>query len=86
MKKVMVVDDDPENNLSLKVGLEEIDKDVEVMCADSAKECLKLLGEEKIPDIILLDIMMPDINGWEVLATLKKNSKWNISGVKTAKK
>lgn len=75
-KKIMVVDDDPENNLSLKVGLEEMDHDFEVLCVESGKQCYELLNEKKIPDLILLDIMMPNISGWEVFGELKKNSDW----------
>ena len=72
----MVVDDDPENNLSLKVGLEEIDHDFEVICAESGQKCFDMLKDQVKPDLILLDIMMPDINGWEVFGKLKKNSDW----------
>jgi len=75
-KKIMVVDDDPENNLSLKVGLEELDQDFEIICAESGKQCFQFLNNENIPDLILLDLMMPEINGWEVFGELKKNSNW----------
>ena len=76
MKKIMVVDDDPENNLSLKAGLEEMDKTFEVICAESGEECFQLLSEKNIPDLILLDIMMPKMNGWEVFGKLKNNPEW----------
>ena len=74
-KKIMVVDDDPENNISLKAGLEEMDPEYEVMCADSAKQCFEML-DVQIPSLILLDIMMPDVSGWEVIKKLKKSEKW----------
>jgi CheY-like chemotaxis protein len=76
MKKIMVVDDDSENNLSLKAGLEDIDKNFEVFCAESGEQCFQLLSEKKIPDLILLDIMMPEMNGWEVFGKLKNNPEW----------
>jgi len=76
MKKIMVVDDDPENNLSLKIGLEELDNSYEVLCAESGEQCFQLLNDKKIPDLILLDIMMPKISGWEVFGELKNNPEW----------
>ena len=72
----MVVDDDPENNLSLKVGLEELDQSFEVICAESGSQLFKFLNEKEIPDLVLLDIMMPNISGWEVFGKLKKNPEW----------
>lgn len=75
-KKVMVVDDDPDNNISIKAGLEEMDKNIEVLCADSGKECMDMLKNNKVPDIILLDIMMPELCGWEVIGMIKKNEEW----------
>ena len=72
----MVVDDDPENNLSLKVGLEELDQSFEVICAESGSQFFKFLNEKELPDLVLLDIMMPQISGWEVFGELKKNPEW----------
>ena len=72
----MVVDDDPENNLSLKVGLEELDQSFEVICAESGSQLFKFLNEKEIPDLVLLDIMMHNISGWEVFGELKKNPEW----------
>ncbi|MCK4365010.1 MAG: response regulator [Thermoplasmatales archaeon] len=75
-KKIMVVDDDPENNLSLKVGLEELDQSFEVICAESGSQFFQFLNEKELPDLVLLDIMMPNISGWEVFGELKKNPEW----------
>ena len=75
-KKIMVVDDDSAVVLIVKSGIESIDKDYEITTATSGKECLELLKNNKIPDIILLDIMMPEISGWEIYKKLKAHDMW----------
>lgn len=46
------------------------------MGVESGKECLKLLKNNEIPDLILLDIKIPGFSGWDVAAELKSNPKW----------
>ena len=75
-KKVMVVDDDPGVIFTVKRGMEGLDKDYEITTASSGMECLQLLKNNLIPDLILLDILMPDISGWEVYKKLKDNDMW----------
>jgi len=75
-KKIMVVDDDSAVVLIVKSGIESIDKDYEITTATSGKECLELLKNNKIPDLILLDIMMPEISGWEIYKKLKAHDMW----------
>jgi CheY-like chemotaxis protein len=76
-KKIMVVDDEPDQILTVKLILEDLSDEYEVIGADSGMKCLELLKNNKIPDIILLDIMMPGMNGWDVAAEIKKNPIWN---------
>ena len=73
----MVVDDDLSVLISVKIGLEEITSDYNIINVESGKECLKKLKNEELPDLILLDIMMPEMNGWDVAAEIRKNDKWN---------
>jgi two-component system alkaline phosphatase synthesis response regulator PhoP len=75
-KKVMIVDDNPDIVYGVKKGLEIMIGGYEVISANSGKECFELLEKGNIPDIILLDIMMPEINGWDVFAKLKEESNW----------
>ena len=70
------MDDDADNNFSLKLRLEKLDPECEVVTVDSGKKCLELLENNEIPDIILMDIMMPGANGWETYQKLKENLTW----------
>jgi len=75
-KKVMIVDDDPGVIFTVKRGMEGDGKDYEITSASSGQECLQILENNKIPDLILLDIMMPEMTGWEVYKRLKENDLW----------
>ena len=77
MKKIMIVDDEEDQIFCIKTGFQEIfGKDYEIISADSGKRCFELLKDNVIPDIILLDIMMPDMNGWEVFDKLRASKEW----------
>ncbi len=67
-KTVMVVDDTPDIVTIVKTILE--GKGYEVQSAYSGQEVFNLLSEQK-PDLIVLDIMMPQMDGLEVLTRLK---------------
>jgi len=66
---ILVVDDDPDIREVIKDRLESLG--YEVSTASNGKECLGLL-EKKIPQMILLDIEMPEMNGLEVLREIRK--------------
>lgn len=70
---ILLVDDDPTNLRFLQDILKE---NFKVYAAPSGERALSFL-EKKIPDLILLDIEMPKMNGYEVIKTLKDNNKWN---------
>ncbi|MEI7457379.1 MAG: HD domain-containing phosphohydrolase, partial [Nitrosomonadales bacterium] len=65
---VLVIDDSPEILLIIN---ELLKKDYRIKAANGGEKGLRLAREEPIPDIILLDIMMPKINGHEVCRRLK---------------
>ena len=75
-KKVIVVDDEQGVLYTVKHGLEGADKKYEVVPAGSGKKCLELLENNQIPDLILLDIMMPEMSGWETYQKIKENPSW----------
>ncbi len=76
VKKVMVVDDNSDVIVSIKYGLEDQTKEYQVIGADSGRQCLELLEKKTIPDLIFLDIMMPDMSGWETYEKIKENDEW----------
>ncbi|WDP91668.1 MAG: response regulator [Desulfobacter sp.] len=71
-KKILVVDDEPENIWPL---VEELEKEFEVICATSGEDALALAAAPPTPDLILLDIVMPGLDGYEILSTLKAEKK-----------
>lgn len=66
---VLIVDDEKTN---LDVLSHILSKDYEVYAAKSGKAALKLAAANR-PDLILLDIIMPEMNGYETIARLKEN-------------
>ncbi|MCX6666602.1 MAG: response regulator [Euryarchaeota archaeon] len=75
-KKILIVDDSELITYTVKDGLEELDPQCTVICVESGKQCIEYLEKNKTPDIILLDIMMPEMNGWEVCKAIRKNESW----------
>jgi two-component system response regulator VicR len=71
-KKIMVVDDEPDTVDLIKLVLET--EGFEVITAFSGKECLDKLSSGE-PDAILLDIMMPEMDGWEVFKKIRQKYK-----------
>jgi len=76
MKTILIVDDNSDVIISLKNGLEDEPEKYRVICAQSGHQCLELLKHNQTPDIILLDIMMPEMSGWEVFDKLKEHTIW----------
>jgi CheY-like chemotaxis protein len=76
MKKIMIVDDEPDVRDSVKHALEYYSSDYMVICVESGNKCYEMLKNNEIPDLILLDIMMPGMSGWMLVDRLKENSSW----------
>ena len=71
-KKILIVDDMPENILLLSKNLED---DYEILFATDGEKALEIAFSEECPDIILLDVIMPTMDGYEVCSRLKANSE-----------
>ncbi len=69
-KKILVVDDDKELNLVMQMLI--TNAGYQVISALGGKEALAMIEKEK-PDIVLLDLMMPEISGFDVLEAIYKN-------------
>ena len=69
-KKTLIVDDEKLILISTRIVLESVG--YEVVTAASGEEALSV-AKEKDPGLILLDIMMPGIDGWETLSRLKED-------------
>lgn len=70
LKRILAVDDEPFNLEIIEEILDELDFDLKV--ATSGPECLSMV-EEYMPQIILLDVSMPQMSGYEVCKILKSN-------------
>ncbi|MCK4422531.1 MAG: response regulator [Candidatus Omnitrophica bacterium] len=68
---ILIIDDDADFSLMVKMNLESMGN-FEVIISSSSKEGLVRAQETK-PDLILLDLVMPGIDGFEALKSLKKN-------------
>jgi len=73
MYKVMIVDDNMTNLIMAKKALEEVYEIVPVSSGATALEFLKDMPE--LPDLILLDVDMPDVNGFYVISEIKNMPK-----------
>jgi excisionase family DNA binding protein len=69
---ILIVDDEPEVLGSLKAMIESADGGAEIATAVDGVEALLKIGERK-PDLLILDIMIPAMNGLEVCRKLKSN-------------
>jgi len=83
-KQIMVVDDDPDTIQLITFILE--DANYKVTTASGGEEALEKL-EKEMPDLVLLDLMMPGMDGWTVLHKMKekgitKKTKVSIFTVK----
>ncbi len=71
-QKILVVDDSPLNTKIMETALIE---DYEVLISHNGKEALSICNSNDPPDLILLDIIMPEIDGYEICRRLNQGAK-----------
>ena len=68
--KILIVDDSPEN---IRILMKNLKKNYSIVPATSGEAALKLISASSLPDLILLDIMMPGTDGYEICRRLKSD-------------
>jgi two-component system KDP operon response regulator KdpE len=71
--KVLVIDDDPHLRDALEVGIQLQWQDAQVICAENGEAGIECFFSEE-PDIVLIDVTMPRMNGYEVLQAIRRVS------------
>ncbi|CAM2838604.1 response regulator transcription factor [Flavobacterium frigoris] len=72
MKKILIVDDEPNIVMSLEYTFKK--NNFEVFIARDGQEALDIL-EKQLPDVIILDVMMPMVDGFATLEQIKKDKR-----------
>lgn len=72
--KILIVDDIPENIQNLGEMIKDFDLDVKI--AEGGQEAIDII-DSYTPDIILLDLMMPRVNGWDVIEHVREKYSKN---------
>ncbi|ESQ93347.1 hypothetical protein ABAC460_01180 [Asticcacaulis sp. AC460] len=72
-KKVLIVDDDARNIFALTSVLEE--HNMNILSADNGRDAINILMEDPDVDIVLMDIMMPEMDGMETIQEIRKVSR-----------
>ena len=73
-KKILIVDDEPSIIVPVQFLMEQNGYDV--LVAFSGEEAMEIIAEKEV-DLILLDIMLPVIDGFEVCQRVRENPQWN---------
>ncbi|MFH1028265.1 MAG: response regulator, partial [Pseudomonadota bacterium] len=73
-KKVLIVDDDMRNTFSLSSALAE--KDIVIFEAENGREALKLLDELLDIDLVMMDIMIPEMDGYEAMRKMRSDARF----------
>ena len=74
-KQLLLVDDDMRNIYALSAQLEELGFSIHI--ANNGREALQVLDDNPSIDIVLMDIMMPEMDGYEAMARIREQSQFS---------
>ncbi len=74
-KHVLIIDDDVRNLFALTTSFEKYE--LNVITAESGREAINIINENPLIDIVLMDIMMPEMDGYETMERIRRESKNN---------
>ena len=72
-KRVLIIDDDARNIFALKATLRS--KSFDCLACQDAQEAIELLKTDEVVDVILIDMMMPGMDGYEAIPQIKNIDK-----------
>ncbi|MBW1865288.1 MAG: response regulator [Deltaproteobacteria bacterium] len=75
---ILIVDDEPNIVIPLQFLMEQ--NGYNTLVAQSGEEALEMISKEK-PDLVLLDIMLPGVDGFEVCEIIRLNPEWRNTRV-----
>ncbi len=70
--RVLIVDDDPRLLALARLALAK--EGIEVVTAECGEDCLRAVGGDEGLDLVVLDVVLPDLSGWEVLRRVRERS------------
>ncbi|MDQ0594523.1 CheY-like chemotaxis protein [Chryseobacterium ginsenosidimutans] len=76
-KKILIVDDDPRNIFALKLTLKS--RGYQIASTTMASEAIEMLKKDKHFDVVLMDMMMPELDGYEAIRIIRNTP--SISGI-----
>lgn len=75
IEKILLVDDDADDQLFFRDALQEIDPNIKCELASNGHEALQLLASRPYPELIFLDLNMPVMNGFDCLLEIRRKDQ-----------
>lgn len=76
-KHIMLADDDRDDIELFEFAVKECSVNIKVSTAEDGQMLIELLEKESVPDVIVLDLNMPGMSGYDCLRAIRKNKKYN---------